>query len=416
LDRATSYPTCSSGPLSPNPFKKVIDESGIPAILPAMSIRTVLLIFTVGVIFSVSRCEAQLVGFDAGGGVFAEIDNIDPDTGIPSPPPEYAGCFTDPTNVWFGGGDGGTGFTVGFAYVGDTLYGLEFDAGGYYLFTVGADPFGCAHATRVGGELGVPGYEFNSLAYCAQADVLYTHGFVTGGHLGRLYTVDRTTGAATPIGDISGEDIRIVGMTCAPFVDTLYGITSGHANRFPNVEVVIVDREDSSIDLLGVTGIPAAGSEANAESLALIEFELGDAIDLRLFAGGAQLWSIDLGTGAGTPLGSADLFNGQLFALAHRSTGGPGAGPSATPTQPAVATATPTATETAHPTATLTPTLTITFTPTPTRTPQEEPTPTFTEVPLVPDELLDLLFGYSTGAFDTAETLWRRSLDWYRQD
>jgi hypothetical protein len=228
--------------------------------------------------------------------------------------------------------------------------------------------------------------------------------------------VDRTTGAATPIGDISGEDIRIVGMTCAPFVDTLYGITSGHANRFPNVEVVIVDREDSSIDLLGVTGIPAAGSEANAESLALIEFELGDAIDLRLFAGGAQLWSIDLGTGAGTPLGSADLFNGQLFALAHRSTVGPGAGPSATPTQPAVATATPTATETAHPTATLTPTLTTTFTPTPTRTPQEEPTPTFTEVPLVPDELLDLLFGYSTGAFDTAETLWRRSLDWYRQD
>src|SRR3972149_10876303 len=160
-----------------------------------------------------STREAELVGYDAGGGVFAEIDHIAPDTGVPSPPPEYDGCFTDPTNVWFGGGDGGTGFTVGFAFGGDTLYGLEFDTGGYYLFMVGTDGFGCAHATRVGGELGVPGYEFNSLAYCAQDGVLYTHGFVSGGHFGRLYSIDPTTGAGTPIGELTGEDFKILGMT-----------------------------------------------------------------------------------------------------------------------------------------------------------------------------------------------------------
>lgn len=364
-----------------------------------------------GLILAVSTPGyAQLVGWDSGGGLaFAEIDDIDPDTGVPSPPPAYT-CFTDPPNVWFGGAEDGSGFVLGFAYVGDTLYGLEFEGGGYYLFTVGVDGFGCAHATRVGGEISAPGFEFNSLAYCPQDDLLYTHAFQPSvpPHRGRLYSINRATGAGTPIGNLTGNDYRITGMTCDPATGVLYGITTGYASRFPNSELVTINRSDSTITSIGITGIPATGSQTNAESLALIVTGSGESLVRRLFAGGAQIWEINLTTGVGTAVGSADSFNGQIFGLAHRSTGGASTGPTATATASGGATATPTATAEETATASLTPTATPTS--------MEAPSPTQTEVPLNPDELLDLLLGYSTGAIEAPETLWRRSLDWYRQD
>lgn len=411
---------------------------------------------------------AQMTGYDAGGGVFSEIVDIDTETGVGSASPEYSACFTNPTNVFFGGGPSGEGFTVGMAYVGTILYGLEFDAGSYYLYTVGTDGFGCARATRVGGAVGITGLELNSLAYCPIDDVLYTHAFVSGGHMGQLYVLDRDTGAGSSVGSLTGFDFRILGMTCNPATGTLYGITSGHASRFPDVELVTIDRTTSEVTPIGTTGIPAAGSGTNAESLALDYV----AMTPRIFAGADLVWEIDLDTGAGTMVGGT--YNGQLYAMASRSTGSPGDTPTPTPTSEATethtptetstetstptetetgtptetstspptateteteamtdtptetSTATPLATNTDNPTETPTDSATATETPTSTETPTvtetpeitgtgtgtASPTPTVTPEPLDPIGLLELLGQFQIGGTDSM-ILFEKSLTWY---
>ncbi len=325
--------------------------------------------------FSCQNVYAQMTGYDAGGGVFAEIVDIDTMSGAGSAPAEYSGCFTSPTNVFFGGGTNSAGFTVGMAYVGSTLYGLEFDGGSYFLYTVGTDEFGCAHATRVGGAVGVSGVALNSLAYCPTDDTLYTHAFLSGGHMGQLYSLDMTTGAGTAIGSLTGFDFRILGMTCDPSTGTLYGITSGHASRFPDVELVTIDRTTSDVTAIGTTGIPSAGSMTNAESLAMDTSGMSPA----MFAGADMIWEVDIATGVGAMVGGT--YNGQIFAMASASTGIAGDTPTPTNTVEATATDTPTETPTDIPTSTSTNTPTETPTPTDTMEVVLTDTPTETETP-----------------------------------
>ena len=69
---------------------------------------------------------AQLKGYDDDvfDGSPAVISHIDASTGLGSVPEEYNNCNSNPPNVLFS-----VNFTSGLTYVGDTLYGLEWEGG-----------------------------------------------------------------------------------------------------------------------------------------------------------------------------------------------------------------------------------------------------------------------------------------------
>ena len=77
----------------------------------------------------------------------AVLIDIDSQTGLGSIPSELASCPSTPPappNTVFS-----VGFTSGFAYMNDTLYGLEWEGTDIYLYTMSSSS-GCAVGTRDG--------------------------------------------------------------------------------------------------------------------------------------------------------------------------------------------------------------------------------------------------------------------------
>lgn len=239
----------------------------------------------------------------------AVIEQIDTATGQGTVPTIYATCTGTPANTVFG-----VGFTSGYAYIGSTLYGLEWGSNGIYLYTL-AGSF-CATGTRIGTQpVGFSNLE--SLAYCSSSGRLYSTEFDFSSHSGRLVQIDPATGQGIVVGGLGISDLRVTGLACTS-AGQLYGVTSGYGTRSP--ELVTLDRGSGSASIVGRTGTEAL------ESLALK--------GAQLYAAGRALYALDSQTAAATLV--APVSTGTAWAMA--ASDGPGspctAGVTAVPAAP----------------------------------------------------------------------------------
>ena len=287
----------------------------------------------------------------------AVLIDVDRTTGNGSLPPELAACPSVPPNTVFS-----VGFTTGYAFIGDTLYGLEVDptpgSNDVYLYSMAADF--CATGTRVGTT--PAGFEsLESLAYCPADGFLYSVDFDFAAHQGQLIRIDPASGIGTAVGNPMARDVWIVGLACDSASAQLFAVTAGFADR--NIpELYAIDRNTGAETLVGATGT----NPGDLQSLTCDN----SSVPPRLLAAGMKLYEIDRSTGEASLIGGT--YTGTVWALANRPALAP---PTTTPTSD---TTTPTPTATASRTATATATVTQTTTPTsalPTTTPTSRPTP-----------------------------------------
>jgi hypothetical protein len=256
---------------------------------------------------------AEVKGFDDdvddGGAVFATLVNVDSCSGQASAPPEFASCTFNPPNTVFA-----VGFTSGYAFVDNTLYGLNWLDSDIFLHTL-TNVF-CASGTTVGAQPVSSASEtfrnLQSLAYCPNG-MLYSVDFDFAAHTGRLIEIDPTTGLGEVIGAPMGFDVRVVGMSCDSLTGTLWAVTSGFGVTRPNPELFTIDPDTGVESLVGPTGLSAN----DVESLTLDGLD-GDSFT-RLIAAGAQAYELHPETGAASLLGGN--YYGELWALASRTPG-----------------------------------------------------------------------------------------------
>ena len=254
--------------------------------------------------------SAEVKAFDDdlgdGGAVFATIVNVDSCSGQASAPPEFASCTFNPPNTVFA-----VGFTSGYAFVANTLYGLNWVGSDIFLHTL-TNVF-CASGTTVGAQPVSSASEtfrnLESLAYCPNG-MLYSVDFDFPSHTGRLIEIDPTTGLGEVIGMPMAFDVRIVGMSCDSLTGTLWAVTSGFGATRPDPELFTVDPDSGVESLVGPTGL----SSNDVESLTLDGLEF-----TRLIAAGDQAYELNPETGAASPLGGN--YYGELWAMASRSPG-----------------------------------------------------------------------------------------------
>ena len=280
-----------------------------------------------------SAVPAELKGYeddvdDSAPGLLYDIARA---SGDRTAPPELAGCPGNqfPSNTVFG-----TGFTSGFAFVGDTLYGLEFDTQGTAdVFLYVMDTSFCAQGNRVSES--PLGQNLEALATGPDDNTLFTVDFDTAAHVGRLLRVDLRTNQATAVGPPMARDVWIVGLTYDRSTGQLFGIGNGFAAR--NVqELFVIDTDTGEETLIGATGT----APQEIQGLALDP----STNPARLLATGTTLYEIDRATGAASPVGGS--FAGTVYALAEREQASAQTPlPTATPTAPGP-TATPSATST----------------------------------------------------------------------
>lgn len=200
---------------------------------------------------SFGHLMAQLKGYDSDLSPFdgspPVISHIDPLTGLASVPEEYSTCDSVPPNA---AAPPNIDFTSGLAYVGDTLYGLEWEGGsGPEIFLYRFKKTGvCVEGERVG-LLPVGITDLESLAYCPTTGDLYSTTFSFGTHLGGLVRIDLATGVGELVGGLMAVDVRIVGLSYDPFTDSLLGITSAFASR--GVELFRIDQQTGQETLIG---------------------------------------------------------------------------------------------------------------------------------------------------------------------
>ncbi len=263
---------------------------------------------------------AQLKGYDDDvfDGSPAVISHIDASTGLGSVPEEYNNCNSNPPNVLFS-----VNFTSGLAYVGDTLYGLEWEGGsGPRIFLYRFKKTGiCAEGERVG-LLPVGITNLESLAYCPTTGDLYSTTFAFGTHLGGLVRIDRATGVGELVGGPMAVDVRIVGLTYDPFTDSLLGISSAFATR--GVELLRINQHTGQETLIGPIGVAPNTFES-------LEIDNSGAEPI-LLAAGTQMYQLDPPLAepsfpAGVDAVPATLlggnYTGTIWALASGDLGAP---------------------------------------------------------------------------------------------
>ncbi|MCA9449624.1 MAG: hypothetical protein KC931_21060, partial [Candidatus Omnitrophica bacterium] len=301
-----------------------------------MTLRQLICLSIIAVLLPTGVASAEFRAYDAGL-VFSReslIQAIDPSTGIPSVPAEYSTCPNEPPNSY-------ASLILGMAYIGSTLYGLDWMAQpDIHLVTL--DTTLCATSTQVSGSpMGFT--DLLSLAYCTADGFLYSADFDSSAQTGSLVRIDPTTGVGTKIGEPMALDVRVVGMTYDPAVDTLFALTNGHGSREP--ELLTIDRSTGVETPIGFTGTDP--TTVFLQSLALDQ----SVTPARLIAGEhLALREIDRTTGTAGERYGGPGYAGILWALANPDPGLPG--PTATPGG-----ATPTYTP-VPPTATVTPTTT----------------------------------------------------------
>jgi len=116
---------------------------------------------------------AEIFGFQNGGsGVFAELEDIDPNSGADSPPAFTVSCAFAPPNTVFGV----SGFVVGMAVRSDVIYALELVGSDAKLITLTDTGNGCATGAAVSGS--TVGFDnLESLVYVESEDVFYSVDF-----------------------------------------------------------------------------------------------------------------------------------------------------------------------------------------------------------------------------------------------
>ncbi len=229
----------------------------------------------------------------------AVLIDIDSQSGLGSIPSELASCPSTPPappNTVFS-----VGFTSGFAYKDDTLYGLEWDGTVIYLYTMSSSS-GCAIGTRVGSQpVGFTNLE--SLVYVPGDGVFYSVAF--GGHTGQLISIDPATGVGTAVGGSMSLDVRVGGLAYDSETDVLYAVTLSFATR--RVELLTIDRSTGAETLIGATGT----ADESLQSLGIDS----SVTPAKLFAAGTMMYELNRSTGLAT-LVSGGNFTGTVWGMA----------------------------------------------------------------------------------------------------
>ena len=256
----------------------------------------------------------QFKGYDSDLSTAVLID-IDSDSGLGSIPSELASCPSTPPappNTVFS-----VGFTSGFAYKDNTLYGLEWDGTDIYLYTMSSSS-GCAIGTRVGSQpVGFPDLE--SLVYVPgdvpgdvsgdSAGVFYSVAFFTGDHTGQLIRIDPATGIGTAVGVRMSRDVWVGGLAYDSVTDVLYAVTLSFGGT-RGVELLTIDRNTGVEILLGATGT----ANNSLQSLGIDS----SVTPAKLFAAGTMLYELDRSTGVAT-LVSGGNFTGTVWGMASEA-------------------------------------------------------------------------------------------------
>jgi len=179
-----------------------------------MRLRSFFVFCAISCILSSASVWPQIKGYDDSfaDAVPAVIQNL---TAPGLLPPEVAGCFTSPKNRFLSA----TQFTAGFAYIGSTLYGLEWENGSgprIFLYTLEVVN-GCFEGTRVGTqpiraaagpsaqtlddskipEGGTIFTNLEALVYSPADGFLYSADFTfSNPHIGHLIRIDPATAVA----------------------------------------------------------------------------------------------------------------------------------------------------------------------------------------------------------------------------
>jgi hypothetical protein len=245
--------------------------------------------------------EFPLKALDAAAGVEATLVDVGPTNGASRVPLEYAAC-TEPTGAVHA--VRGVATVTGLAFRRSRLFGLERTgtppATEAWLFEMA--PSLCAAGTRVGpAPVGFAGLE--SLAACPDG-TLYSVDWDASALRGRLLRIDAATGLGTLVGShLLAENLRVVGLSCAPAGAPLWALTSGSGPRPP--ELLTIDPATGVESVVGPTGTAAGALEA-------LELDRGSPTP-RLLAAGTALYALDPATGAATSLGG---FFGSVRELA----------------------------------------------------------------------------------------------------
>lgn len=143
----------------------------------------------------------------------------------------------------------------------------------------------------------------------ARTDAGVLYGSTASGGIGRLYVLNQATGAVVqdigPLNDAS-FNYGMTGLKFHPTTGVLYGSThnSVSANPATLARLVTINPSTAQVTVIGAYNLPAVGNPARAPTMTDLAFDSAGNL-YGVGSIGAQLYSINTGTGQATQIGNA---------------------------------------------------------------------------------------------------------------
>jgi uncharacterized protein DUF6923 len=149
-----------------------------------------------------------------------------------------------------------------------------------------------------------------AFSFASQANAQTLYGATSAGGSGELYILDAATGGMLqdvgPLNDLRATNFPITGLAFDPLTGVLYG-SSGDSNAAARAKLVTINPATGFVTVIGAFNAGPVTMGGVPSTMADIAFDSAGNLFGVGSVGGPQLYSINIGTGQATVIGSSGL-------------------------------------------------------------------------------------------------------------